>query len=183
MVKAFSLIEYSTQKDNALILGFFYMPLTISYAHLQEKSLAEPAKKYQNILRSFLPTKYSFVVKSGYFCARQELWEGLFCDLRRRKAMIWANHQGLFLWTIPITPSGGLQLQRETLKATEINEIYDGVWIGIFSCLEIHSEWFTSLGEIWYDFSSKAVPPGLMDPVAEFSLKWAWKDSSHQELY
>lgn len=59
------------------------------------------------------------VVKSGYFCAWQELWEGLFCDLRRRNAMIWATHQGLFLWTIPITPQEAFNYRETHLKPRE----------------------------------------------------------------
>lgn len=59
------------------------------------------------------------VVKSGYFCAWQELWEGLFCDSRRRNAMIWATHQGLFLWTIPITPQEAFNYRETHLKPRE----------------------------------------------------------------
>lgn len=51
----------------------------------------------------FFPKNDLFVVvRSGYFCGRQELWDELFCDMRRSNVMVWASHRGLFCGQFPL---------------------------------------------------------------------------------
>jgi hypothetical protein len=76
------------------ILDILHSSILQSFTHLCIEQACRTSLQGKDIPGSFLSEKYiseKYIVvsvKSGYFCGRQELWEGLFCDMRRTNGMI-----------------------------------------------------------------------------------------------